>query len=672
MKEKRKKLNFAVAVILYNPDSKIKKQIDIYKKQFDRIYLFDNSDSPEYNRYLADSTKVYHYYEGINKGVSYALNKIFEWAIEENIDYILTMDQDSRYDEFNILKMKKYIAERKSENIAIYCTNYGKLYVKEGREVESPLHISKKEIKNVNFCMTSGSFVNVKALKRIGALEDWFIGLVDYDLCASFVEKGYSIQMYGDSWFYQRVGKGTKDSRLNRIFRVVHHDKERYYYMIRNAFYFLKKYKKNKVLSNMVKKQIIRILFNLLFENNKIEKIKYCLKGYTDFIKNKKGQYFFNEKNNLEHLEEKKDKKIKVLQVLNKFSVGGAETFIMNAYRNIDRNKITFEFLLRSKTNNKDYLDEIKRNGDKVFITSSFTRNIFKNFKETKKIIMSGDYDVIHVHANALIYVYPIIIAKKADIPVRIMHSHNTTSPFGFMGKIVHYINRIYIHKFTTYYIACGQEAGKWMFGNKKFTVINNAIDINKFSYNQEFRNKIREAYVLNNKFVIGNVGRFIEQKNHKFLIEIFKEYSKINENARLLLVGEGALLNKIKNQVAEYNIADKVIFTGAKSNINELLSAMDIFVLPSLYEGLPFVLVEAQASGLDIIASDEVTKEVNVTGVIKYISLDSPKKEWIKKINEIANKKTNRNIKYRELEKYDIENTIKILEKVYLKSKIS
>lgn len=216
--------------------------------------------------------------------------------------------------------------------------------------------------------------------------------------------------------------------------------------------------------------------------------------------------------------------------------------------------------------------------------------------------------------------------------------------------------------------LACGRLAGKWMFGRKSYKIIHNAIDIDTFTYSEEARVRIRKNLNLENKFVIGCVGRFTKQKNHRFMLKVFRQVLKKDKHAVLMLVGTGELFDDVKKQAEDYGIADKVMFMGQCLNVNELLQAMDVFLMTSHFEGLPFALVEAQAAGLNIISSDVVTKEVNVTGLIEYISLDETAEHWAEKIEEYKNKAAGRRTDREKLGVYDIGRNAKIMEKYYVK----
>lgn len=359
---------------------------------------------------------------------------------------------------------------------------------------------------------------------------------------------------------------------------------------------------------------------------------------------------------------------VRILHVLNSLSGGGAESFILNIYRNIDTNQVKFDFLLRSENNNDAYINEVKKMGSRVYIIPAFPQHFIQNYMEAKKIIYGTKYDIIHVHANSLIYICPLILSKQAGVKIRILHSHNSTTSFGYLCKCIHYFNRAWVKRFITDKLACGRLAGTWMFGNEPYKIIPNAIDIKKFSFNQITRDRLRTELKLEDKFVIGFVGRFSKQKNHDFMLQVFSSYLKINENAVLMLVGNGELADEVKKLAVDYGVAANVRFMGQCLNVNELLQAMDMFLMTSFYEGLPFALIEAQAAGLKIISSDTVTTEVNVTGLIKYGSLNETAESWANKIDEYKNEEFERKTDKTSLAIYDIEKTAKKMERYYVR----
>lgn len=361
---------------------------------------------------------------------------------------------------------------------------------------------------------------------------------------------------------------------------------------------------------------------------------------------------------------------IRVLQVVTHMNRGGLETMLMNYYRNIDRNKVQFDFLThRPESEKKDYDDEIRSLGGKIYhmpvlnpFSPGYKKSLDQFFKEHK------EYKIVHSHLDCL-SAYPLKAAKKNGVPIRIAHSHNTSQEKNLKYLIKDYSKK-QIPKYATHLFACGKEAGQWMFGKHKFQIMNNAIDAKKFIYNEEIRKQKRAELGVEDKFVIGHVGRFNLQKNHEFLIQCFKAFLQKNSDAVLLLVGNGDLQEKARQQVKGYGIEDYVKFLGLREDIPQLLQAMDLFLFPSLFEGLPVTLVEAQAAGLPCVISDTITDEIMITDTISKVSLDADADQWISTISKY--KQSPRKDTMAEIKKhgFDIEKNARWLEEFYINGK--
>lgn len=369
---------------------------------------------------------------------------------------------------------------------------------------------------------------------------------------------------------------------------------------------------------------------------------------------------------------EKQDNPIRIAQIIGKWVGGGVEAVVMNYYRFIDHKKIQFDFICDDDSTNIPY-EEIERLGGKVILIPRY-QQIFKYHKELKKILQQGNYKIVHSHINAL-SVFSLFAAKSAKVPVRIAHSHSTTNKKEWKKNIIKQILVPFSKIFATHYFACTEHAAKWLFGNKTFNngevfVLNNAIDLKRFEYNKNIRNKKRnELNITEDTLVIGNIGRFVQQKNHNFLIEIFKEIYIKNNNSILLLVGQGPLEDEIKNKVEMLGLKENVRFLGQRLDVDELYQAFDTFLLPSLYEGLGMVYVEAQAAGLYSFASTEVPSIAKVTENMEFISLDEAPEKWAEiLLNKYGVKNRNG---YRETianNGFDIEVEVKKLEEKYIK----
>lgn len=287
---------------------------------------------------------------------------------------------------------------------------------------------------------------------------------------------------------------------------------------------------------------------------------------------------------------------------------------------------------------------------------------------ELYRVLKKGKYDIVHVNGSSSLIVLEIFVAWIARIKIRIAHSRNTTSKH----KMLHTILRSPLNWLINGRLACGSEAGKWLFGNKEFDIIHNGKDLSKFSYNKTQRNEIRKKLGIENKFVVGHVGMFNNQKNHTYLIDIFELLLERLPDSILVLIGDGPLETHIKEIVKSKKLSDKVVFTGAVTNIQDFLQGMDIMVFPSKYEGLPNVVLEWQAMGIPSVISDKITNECVVSDFVKIVRLEDKITSWVEPILNIQKNYPDRNIKSEEgitaliENKFDIKNSVKDLLKVY------
>lgn len=355
---------------------------------------------------------------------------------------------------------------------------------------------------------------------------------------------------------------------------------------------------------------------------------------------------------------------IRVLQIVTYMGRGGLETMIMNYYRNIDRNKVQFDFLVH-RQEEADYDKEIVALGGKIYhmpMLNPFSKSYFNAldlfFKEHK-------YDIVHCHLDCM-SAYPLKIAKKNGVRVRIAHSHNKSQDKNLKYPIKLYSKRL-IPKYATHLLSCGKEAGDWMFNGKPYTILNNAIDAQSYRFDKQIREEMREQLGFNQEdFVIGHVGRFNPQKNHNFIIDVFNFVHKKNTAAKLVLVGTGDGQKAIKEKVESLALSDSVLFLGNRTDVNKILQAMDVFLFPSLYEGLPLSIIEAQAAGLPCVISDNVPPECIVTDLIEAASLDDALAKWeivIKSQKSVKRKDTYELIKK---SGFDVKSNVLVLEKMY------
>lgn len=363
---------------------------------------------------------------------------------------------------------------------------------------------------------------------------------------------------------------------------------------------------------------------------------------------------------------------IRVLHSVSNMDRAGIETMLMNYYRHIDRNKIQFDFLC-NKTKPGAYDEEIKKLGGRIFHSPGL--NPLK-FLEYEKFMINlfdenPEIKIMHSHNGELAY-QSLRGAYKYGIKTRICHAHNTKIEPN-LKKPLKLLYKTQLKKVANNYWGCGVDAVKFYFGDKvvqdnNYMILHNAIEVDKFIYNEDIRNRIREELNLTNKFVIGHVGRFMEQKNHEFILNLFKVILDKEPNAVLILLGDGELQEKMKQKAKNLKIDNAVKFLGNVNNVNEMYQAMDVFLLPSLFEGLPVVGIEAQASGLKCFFSDVITDEVKITDNVKYLSLKNGSKEkWADEI--LKGKEYQRKNMINEIKNagYSIEDEAKKLEKIYL-----
>ncbi len=329
-------------------------------------------------------------------------------------------------------------------------------------------------------------------------------------------------------------------------------------------------------------------------------------------------------------------KPIRILQVVTIMNMGGLENFLMNIYRNIDRSKVQFDFLVH-RSDRGVFDDEIERLGGKIFRMPPIRPSRFFSYqKELKTFFKTHVYKVVHSHLNensALV----LKVAKELSIPVRIAHSHAkaTAGPYKFLRELIK--KRISIY--STLNLACSYDAGKWLYSSEKFKIINNSIDVDRFRYssNAAYLKSLKKTLELKeNDHVVGAVARFSPTKNHSFMIDVFNEYLKLNKNAKLLLVGDGDLKKAIAQKCKELGLEKNVVFAGNVKNPEDYLSIMDIFLITSFNEGFGIVAVEAQCSGLPILMTDTIPQEIELTQLTYRNKLDENPAKWAKTLLSI------------------------------------
>ncbi len=369
---------------------------------------------------------------------------------------------------------------------------------------------------------------------------------------------------------------------------------------------------------------------------------------------------------------------MKVLEVFGEpFSVGGQEAFIMNVLQHIDMKDLQIDFLTPYYCDNQYYTSIVEEKGGKVFafdlpfnpggLRSSIIKPLDAFFKNNK-------YDVIHIHSGSIsALMICAAIAKKNHIKKIIVHSHATAEKKTLKYRVIKLISMPFMAVCPTDYCACSVPAGEWKFSKRivknKLVVLNNGIDLKKFSISPENRRKIRKQLgISDDTFVVGNAGRFSYEKNQQFTVSVFKEIKKLRKNSKLILVGDGDDKEKIISLVEELGLSDDVIFTGVVNNVNEYMQAMDVFLFPSVFEGLGMVAIEAQAVGLPVVASDTVPTDVGIMDNVKFISLKESHKVWAQTVCNIQRLTDSNPEDVLSKNGYNIDSTANMVREIYVK----
>lgn len=331
--------------------------------------------------------------------------------------------------------------------------------------------------------------------------------------------------------------------------------------------------------------------------------------------------------------------KIRVLHVLGKRPVGGVGTFLKNMNENIDLNSLQFDYVMSASTQEGEFDKFVKQFGAQVFILPELRyKNTFNYFKQLNQFMKknAANYDIIHVHAPNLA-MFHLYLAKKYGVSIRIIHGHSVRYSDSFIKSIRNYFLQLPIMLYANAYFACSEDSAKFLFKKKHkqklVRIVNNAINLEKYAFDEQVRNRVRKTLDVENNFVIGQVGSFLPVKNHLFTLEVFSEVYKQNDKAVLLLVGTGELEGKIRDKADNLGISEKVKFLGRRNDINELMQAFDYFMLPSLFEGMPLVGIEAQTAGVFCVFSDTISKDLKLTNSAYYKSLNLSPRLWADEI---------------------------------------
>ena len=371
----------------------------------------------------------------------------------------------------------------------------------------------------------------------------------------------------------------------------------------------------------------------------------------------------------------RESRRLRVLQVGMTRNLGGIETYLIEQFRHLDKSKIDYDFVNITGEYSICYEDEILASGSKIFKVVSRHKNPLLHYWQWFNILLQnkGVYDVIVLNTNSLEYVFPLVLGKIFGIPVRVIHSHNSgfENKQGLARRLLVGMNKKLLAWSANLRFACSQFAGQWMFKDNPYHVIYNAIDIHKYDADLLVREETRNALGLHTELTLLHVGRFSYQKNHSFLLDIFKEVHRIQPDSVLLLVGdtteESEFLTEVKRKIKAYGLENVVRLLGRRDDVNKIMQAADVLVMPSFFEGLTVVGIEAQASDLPLLLSDTVTKELGLLPSTQFISLEAGPTAWVEAI--VNSKQHNRQSRYEELKAagYDIGNETERVEKLLI-----
>lgn len=317
---------------------------------------------------------------------------------------------------------------------------------------------------------------------------------------------------------------------------------------------------------------------------------------------------------------------IRVLHIVGAMYPGGIENFIMNLYEKIDKEKIQFDVAVHMRKPD-DYVETIKQMGGKIYELPRLTKRPIQNLIQIYRIVKDNQYKIVIRHtANAL--VAPQLLMARIGGAYTICHSHSEQDS----QKLLHNLGKLLMGVAASERFACSEKAGQWMYGRKSFQIIHNAVNIKKFMYNAESARKVREEFNLGKCRVYGYIANFIPSKNHMYLLKIFKEISLLDEDARFFCLGDGLLRPDIESEIKRLNLENQVVLTGIRKDVENFMSCFDVLVFPSIYEGLPLTLIEAQAAGLACLVSDTVTKDIIVSqNLVRYESIEKEPAVWAK-----------------------------------------
>ena len=358
----------------------------------------------------------------------------------------------------------------------------------------------------------------------------------------------------------------------------------------------------------------------------------------------------------------------RILFISDSLAQNGTQMFMMNVLRHIDRSKFQIDFLIYNNERTPNRI-EAESYGCRIYVLPSRRKNPIKcTFKSILLFIKhSHEYQAVHWNGGNLSSFICLFLSWLFRIPIRIVHAHSSNT-IGRHNILLHNIHRLLVPYVCNRYFACSSEASTFFFPSVQSVIIKNGIDIEKFDYNANIRDEVRKEFQIPKDYmVLGHVGRFDENKNQSYIIDVFNEYNKIVPNSYLILVGKGGTIDSVKKKAESFGVINHVLFLGIRNDVDRIMQALDCFIMPSKYEGLPFVLVEAQCSGLYCIISDTINHDVEITDNIEFKSINSNPQEWSQSIANSMRNFTRKSQSMILQEKgYSIVDTVRYLENVY------
>ncbi len=667
-------------VVTYNRKKLLKECIKALLNQKYKnceILIVDNASTDGTKEFLKDELKeqkVHYINTGANLGGAGGFNFGMREAYKIGCDFMWIMDDDCIVHDDSLTELMKADENLKEE----YGFLSSKVIWKDSSICKMNIQKQKfskwlkdfdKNMQQITMASFVSLFIKTSIVEKMGLpIKDFFIWTDDWEYTRRISRK-YKC-------YYVANSIVTHKSKLNEGASIATVDEDRldrFKYMYRNDVIL---YKREGVKGWIL--LYIRLAlhkFRILKSNKKDKKKR--IKIINNAIK--EGKKFNPE---IEYVYKNIENKIKVLQAFGEpLSSGGQESFVVNMYRKIDKEKVQFEFFTPFKCDNEELRKEIESLGGKVFADNkSFdTKNRKKNFKKSlKEFLKENKYSVIHINSGSTYELaYGAKIAKKSGIKKVIVHSHcvskTKTLKEKIKNRILKMLTKNLFLKNADIYLACSYQAAETKFPNKiiknnTFEIIKNGIDLEKFKFNEKVRKIYRNKFDFNNKKVICHIGRFAEQKNQKFVIEVFKRIHDINDSSRLVMIGEGEDEDKIRKFIKQSDLEKSVQLLGVRNDVNKILQGADLFLFPSLYEGLGIVAIEAQATGLNTICSTNVPMDAKVTELCYYLDLKNPE-EWARLAINLLNKKEERKDTSKEIRNkgYDSELSAKQLLDIYI-----